>query len=281
MSLTALREGLGLLAGHPALWVTGLLSGALGGAYLLLVLEAGFFIGSRATILFAVIIPFLCAGFYSQVCNADFTLQGFISGAVKGYFRILLPVVILAFAALVTVGLVLVPVTLIGIPADPVMISGVFLGVCVPFAFFSFFCDTAALCEGQKVFASIRRSAQVVVLHGWKTFAYYVESLLLVFIVSFLGLIMWTSLLMDRLEPIAAINVTDPAQMLTLADFQGILGQDGILVTAAVGCVLLLVLIPILLAWKVAFYRELSGITPQEAVVQDGVYDEKGRWFKY
>jgi hypothetical protein len=114
-----------------------------------------------------------------------------------------------------------------------------------------------------------------------KTFAYYIESLMLVFVVTFFGLILWTSLLMDRLEPIAAINVTDPAQMLTLAEFQGILGQDGILVTAAVGFVLLLVLVPVLLAWKVAFYQEMSGITPQEVVVQDGVYDEKGRWFKY
>lgn len=281
MSLAALREGLSLLVAHPALWTAGVLGGLISGAYLFLVLSAGMFIGSRAAILLAAVVPFILAGFFSQVCSRDFSMAGFLSGGGRGYFRVLLPGIVIGCAALLTVGLIIVPLALVGMPIDPVMVSGVSMGVCVPFAFFSFFYDTAALCEGQKVFESIRRSATLVILHGWRAFAYYIESLMLVFVVSFFGLILWTSLLLDRLEPLASLNMTDPEQMITLAQFQGILGQDGILVTVAIGFVLVTFLLPVLLAWKVSFFREIAGAAPEEGDVQEGVYDEKGRWFKY
>lgn len=281
MSLPALREGLHLLVKHPVLWLSGGLAGILGAAYLYITFSAGLFIGSRAGIFITLAVPFLLAGVYRQVCDQNFTVEGFFLGGKAGYFRVLLPAIIVGCAALLTVLLVLLPLVLLGIPTGPGMTSWIFLGVFVPFVFFTFFFDTAAILEDQKVFDAIRRSASVVLAHGWRTFAYYIENLILVAVVSFVVLIGWTSVLFTRLESIARINMTDPAQALSFEQFQEILGPNGLLVTCAAAFILILVLFPVITAWKACYFRECTGLTPPAAVAQVGVYDEKGRWFKY
>jgi hypothetical protein len=281
MSLSALREGLHLVAAHPVLWLSGVGAGLLGAAYLALTFFAGVFIGSRVAILFVLALPFLVAGTFSQVFRSSYDVSAYLRGGKEGYFRVLLPAILIVCTALVTVALVLIPLGMLGIPVDPMMISSVFMGVLLPFAFFTFFFDAAAVGEGQKVFESIRRSTGLVIVHGWRTFAYYLENILLVGVVSFLGLIAWTTILYDPLEPIAAMNLTDTGKPLTFEQMQAILGPDGIVVSCVVLFFVILALVPVLLAWKACYFRELTGITPKAPVQPTGEYDEKGRWYKY
>jgi hypothetical protein len=59
------------------------------------------------------------------------------------------------------------------------------------------------------------------------------------------------------------------------------IGPDGMWVTAAVIFLGVVFLVPLLLAFKACFYRNMIG-SPTATVQQvTGEFDSKGRWYKY
>lgn len=279
MVLASLQDAVGLLTKYPAFWAAGLVAGAALGIGLYLEFTGEVFFASKILLLGLLIVPFFAAGAYGGAHREDRSIAVFLEEGKKGYFRILLPAIVLFLATVVTVFLLAVPITLIlGEGAIAVAGSAV-LGVILSFAFFAYFYDVAAVTEGLGVFASLQRSGAVVLTRLWQVLLFYITNLIVLFVLGF-GVLMYEKLapLIENGETFAfdAANATA-----TQAQFTALLGPDGAMITAVTYAAIVVLFVPFALAFKAAFYaRQGNGIEAVEAPVQ-GEYDEKGRWYKY
>ena len=178
----------------------------------------------------------------------------------------------------VTIGLLLVPFALMGTGVVTAVMAGAVMGVVVPFVIGTYFYDTAAVFEGRKVLDSIRRSVEVSLSHLGQVLLFFVMNALVIGAVGFVLLVAWTTVLYDRLAPIASYNATQ-LQQFTPAELTAILGTDGAYITAVLGAIGIAFAVTFAYSYKSAFYPEIAGETTAEIPL--GYYDEKGRWYKY
>jgi hypothetical protein len=280
MVLASLREAFRLIVSRPVLWLPGIILGLLAAADLLLEYYGGSFIAGRLWIIEILIIPFLFGGLLSVVKTQEISLGGFMTGAVRYYFRILLPGLVIFFAALITIFLLMIPLTLIGTPtAVAGILAGTAIGVLVPFIFLTYFFDAVAVFEDTKVFESIRRSIELTLRHTGLVLKFFLVNIVILVIGFFLILLVWSAALLDRLTPLTTMNATE-LQQVTPEIFTALLGADGILVTAILVAVGSAVLVTVLYTYKACFFPGFAGATPATAPVE-GEFDNKGRWYKY
>lgn len=271
----SLQTAFRLLRNDPVLWLPGLAAGFISALDLVLQFQVGSFMAMRLSILEAVIFPFFIAAILFRIAKGGNGLASFGKGGARCYFMVLLPSLVIFFAIMLTLLLLAIPMTLIG-AADAFLPIAV-MGTMVPILFLTFFYDTAAVFEHKGVFESIRRSVEVVLNHAWQAVGFYAVSLLIIALVGLPLAIAWTGLLYDRLLPITTMTPTD-VQALTAEQFNAMLGFEGIVITAVFLFVAIVVLFPILYAFKAVFYRSCSEKT---VIPVEGEFDEKGRWYKY
>jgi hypothetical protein len=99
-------------------------------------------------------------------------------------------------------------------------------------------------------------------------------------LIVFMLMIVWEAFLFDKLEPITRYNETQ-LQTFTPDQFIGMIGPEGMWITALMLFIGVFLLIPILYTYKACFFRILARgmeITQQPTT---GEYDSKGRWYKY
>lgn len=279
MVLDSLKRACGLLLKNPFLWLPGLAAGALGAADLLLQYYLGAFLATRLWFIEALIIPFLLAGAYVQIRSGEKGAVAFVAGATAYYFRILLPSLVIVFAVLATVFLVVIPLTFMGLAGTA--LPFVVMGCTIPIIFFTFFFDTAAVFEDRRVFDCIRRSVEVVMNRPGRVIVFYLVCLGIVVLVAIPLAVIWTGLLYEQLLPLATM---DPSQVqaFSVSMFNEMLGQEGILITAIFYLVAMMVAGNIICTFKAVFFRDISDEIPADASpVQQGEFDEKGRWYKY
>lgn len=287
MILASLKDAVGLLKKYPAFWVAGIVAGVALCIDLYLQFTGEVFFASKILLLGLLIVPFFAAGAYGGAHREDQSMAVFLEEGKKGYFRILLPAIVLLLAAVVTLILLAIPITLIlGEGAIATAGSAIF-GVILSFAFFAYFYDVAAVTEELGVFASLQRSGAVVLTRLWKVLLFYVTNLIALFVLGFGVLTAWSMLMYDKLAPLIESGETfafDTANATAAqAQFTALLGPDGAMITAITYAAIVALFVPFALAFKAAFYaRQGNGIEVGgvEAPIQ-GEYDEKGRWYKY
>jgi hypothetical protein len=280
MVLASLRETFGLITRHPVLWLPGLLLALAGAADLNIEYYGGSFLAGKLWILEIIILPFFVAGLLAAVKNKDMTFHGFVTSGLKNYFRVLLPGIVILFAALITAVLLIVPLSLIGTPGSAIgLYAGILMGVAVPFIFLMYFYDAVAVFENEKVFESIRRSIELTMNHTGLVVKFFLVNIVILLIGFFIIFMIWTMMFFDKLTPLTTMNATE-IQTITPEYFTSLLGADGIIISSIIFALGALVLVTILYTYKACFYKVLSGATLPVEVVQ-GAYDEKGRWYKY
>ncbi|MBP2144623.1 hypothetical protein J2129_000077 [Methanofollis sp. W23] len=285
MVVASLRDAAALLKTYPAFWAAGLVAGAALGIDLYLEFTGEVFFASKILLLGLLLVPFFAAGAYGGAQREDRSMGVFLEEGKKGYFRILLPAIVLLLATVVTLILLAIPITLIlGESAIAAAGSAVF-GVILSFAFFAYFYDVAAVTEGLGVFASLQRSAAVVLTRLWQVLLFYVTTLAVLFVLGFGVLTAWSMLMYEKLAPLIEGGETfvfDAANATAAqAQFTALLGPDGAMITAITYAAIVVLFVPFALAFKTAFYaRQGDEIEGAEAPMQ-GEYDEKGRWYKY
>ncbi|TAJ44235.1 DUF7847 domain-containing protein [Methanofollis fontis] len=282
MVLHSLREALSLLIRMPIIWLSGIVAGAAVGIDLYLELSGEAFFGGKILLLGLLALPFCMAGSIGAINRAEGSLEVFLEEGRKGYFRVLLPALVLLFAVIVTIFLLAVPLSIILGGNAIEAAASTALGVIFTFALFAYFTDTTAVTGGHGVFASIQQSTVFVLSHLSSTILFYLANLAALCALGFGGVFVWTVLLYDRLAPLAEsgdlviVNTTSAAA--AQAEFAAILGPEGIWASALVYALIIAVFVPFALAFKTVFYLRHAG--EMEAPVQ-GEYDEKGRWYKY
>lgn len=257
-------------------WLPGIASGLFAASFIILEYYFGLFLAERLWVLEMVIFPIFISGLMYQVKTGEQTLSSFFSGGISFYFRVLLPSLVIFFGALLTIFLLLIPLMALGL-AETALTFMVF-SVSVSVLFFTFFYDAAAVFEERKVIDSIRRSVEFVLHQAHACLIFYIVSLAIGCVIFFGTLIVWTALLYDRLESIAAMSTAD-LQSFTFEQFNTLLGADGILISAALLFIAVTVTITIIYGFKACFFRDSIETEPNETSL--GEYDQKGRWFKY
>lgn len=275
MTLNSLSSAAGLLRQHPILWSVGIVMGALGVIDLVVPVYGGTFYAEPLALLQVLVMPFLAGGVYGTIREDSFSAGEFLQSGRTYYFRILLPALLIFFAAVLTVFLLAVPLALLGAGAASGMAPLLF-GVLVSIVFFTFFYDTVAVFEETNVFESIRRSIEFVMNNLGSVLIFYLVNIVVLVGIGFAGLVAISALLVDKLEPLTRMSPAE-LQAVTPQDLLGLIGTEGIWIIAAVYAVVIVLFSAFLYAYKASFFRNhAEGIR-----IQQGEYDEKGRWYKY
>jgi len=275
MTLESVTGAAALLRQHPVLWSVGLVMGALAVLDLIIPVYGGAFYAESLVLLHALVIPFLAGGVYGTIRAETFSAGEFVQSGKTYYFRILLPALVIFFGVVLTVFLLAIPVALLGAGAAANMAPLLF-GVLISIAFFTFFYDTAAVFEETNVFESIRRSIEFVMNNLGAVLVFYLVNIVVLAVLGFAALFAWSALLVDKLELLTRMSPTE-LQTVMPEDILALIGTEGIWITAVVYAVVIVLFSAFLYAYKASFFRNHAG-APQ---MQQGEYDEKGRWYKY
>lgn len=275
MTFKSLSGAAGLLRRHPVLWSVGIVMGVLAVIDLVIPLYGGTFYAEPLALLQFLVMPFLAGGVYGTIRANSFSAGEFLQSGKTYYFRILLPALLIFFAVILTAFLLAIPLTLLGAGAASGTMP-LLLGVLVSIVFFTFFYDTVAVFEETNVFESIRRSVEFVMNNLGSVLVFYLVNIVVLVGIGFAALVAIAALLVDRLEPLTRL---DPAELqaVTPQDLLGLIGTEGIWTIAAVYAVVIVLLAAFIYAYKASFFRDHAASVP----IQQGEYDEKGRWYKY
>ncbi len=281
MVLKELQEAIRAIGRTPALWIPGLVAGLLGAILWILYNISGTFFTSRLVIIACLVMVLFVAGTFGQIKKNGTGAGAMVREGVHYYFRVLLPWIVISCVLL----LVFVVITIVTIltgngSADYEAMGMLAMLVMIPTLFLTFFCDTAAVFEDLKVFDSLRRSIGVVAGHVGAVLGFLIACCVLAFADFFVFAIIWEGLLFENLAPLAQYNETQFAAI-TPQQLIGMIGPDGIWVTAAVIFLAVLFIVPLLLAYKACFYRALIGSPAVPLQQVTGEFDSKGRWYKY
>jgi hypothetical protein len=276
MVLASFKEAMGLLLRTPVLWINGLAVGLLSALELLLGFgDAGFY-AERIWILEILVIPFLVAATFGMIRDHEFGLSAYARNGLKYYFPVLLPSLMIFFAGILTVFLVVITLTVLGIGPNLDVISVIAFGVMVPLVYFTFFYDAAAVFEQQKVFESLKRSVEFVISNGFRTIAFFVVLLGLFILIGMGALVLWSGLLAGQLEQLAQMS-PEQLELLMPEDIVALLGATGLWISTVIYAAALAIYVTILYPFKAVFYQKAV----QPGAVPEGEYDEKGRWYKF
>ena len=288
MVLKELQESVRLVGQAPALWIPGVVAGLLGAVLWILFNLSGTFFTSRLVIIAGLVMVLFVAGTFGLVKKNETGAGTMVREGARYYFRVLLPWLVILFILLLVFALIMI-VTLISTGGstdyEGTGILAVF--VMIPTLFLTFFCDTAAVFEDLRVFASLRRSIGVVAGHAWEVLGFFVTCVVLSFLDFFVFALIWEGLLFDKLQPLvdyynsSAYNETQFASMFTPQQLVTMIGTDGMWITAAVIFLAVVFLVPLLLAFKACFYRNMIGSPVATVQQMTGEFDSKGRWYKY
>jgi len=285
MVLAELQEAIRSVGQAPSFWIPGAAAGLLGAVLWIIYNFSGAFFAGRLVILAALIMVLFTAGTFALVKKNGTGAADLVRGGVQYYFRVLLPWIVISCVLLLVFAVITVVTALTGGGTVDYEAMGVLaVIVMIPTLFLTFFCDTAAVFEDLRVFDSLRRSIAVAAAHAGAVLGFFVVCAALAFADFFVFAIIWEGLLYEKLAPLAQYNETQfaavtPQQLITM------IGPDGVWVTAAVICIALLIIVPLLLAYKACFYRSIAGVAGAAPGGVEkpltGEYDSKGRWYKY
>ena len=275
MTLKSVTDAAALLRQHPVLWSVGLVMGALAVLDLVVPVYGGAFYVEPLALLQALVVPFLAGGVYGTVRDETFSAAEFVRSGKTYYFRILLPALVIFFGVLLTILLLALPLALLGAGAA-VSMTPLLFGVFISIAFFTFFYDTVAVFEETNVFESIRRSVEFVMNNIGRVLLFYLVNVAVLAALGFAGLFAWTAVFVDNLEPLTRMSPAE-LQAVMPQDLLALIGTEGVWITAAVYAVVIVLYSAFLYAYKASFFRNHA----EGARMQQGVYDEKGRWYKY
>ncbi len=275
MTLKSVTGAASLLRRYPVLWSVGLVMGALAVLDLIVPVYGGAFYTEPLALLQALVMPFLAGGVYGTVRAETFSAGEFLRSGKAYYFRILLPALVLLFGVILTVFLLAIPLAFLGAGAAAGMTPLLF-GVLVSIAFFTFFYDTVAVFEETNVFESIRRSIEFVMNNLGSVLVFYLVNIVVLASLGFAGLLAWTAVFADRLEPLTRMTSAE-LQTVMPEDILALIGTEGIWISAVVYAVVIVLFSAFLYAYKASFFKNHAG-APR---VEQGEYDEKGRWYKY
>jgi hypothetical protein len=279
MVIESLREALARLKDTPVLWISGLFMGGLFSVDLLLQAGGNTTLGPRIGFLGLCAIPFFLGGSYGAIRGDDPGLRGYLRAGARYYFRILLAGAVIVAAAFLTAFLAMIPFALLGGSVQATMALPL-LGVAIPFAFFTFFFDTAVVFEDRKVLDSIRRSVEFTMGNARRTVGFYLVNLAIGLLIFFVSVVIWSAAIADRLQPFMEVNQTVFQMNMTAEQMMNLIGTSGLWAGAIIGFFSVMIGGTLILSFKACLFKR-NALSSVSAPTQQGEFDDKGRWYRY
>jgi hypothetical protein len=280
MAIAELKEAITLLRQIPSLWVPGIVGGILAAAVWVSLNISGTFFASRLLVISLLVLHLFTTGILVIIRDREGTTKTMLAGGIKYYFRVLLPLLVIVFCIMLVLTVVMITISLIGNSLDPSLLTALAFGFMIPAVVLTFFYDAAAVFEERKVFESVQRSAHLVMTRINEVTVFLLVGVVMTFVIVFTLMVVWEAFLFDKLEPITRYNETQ-LQAFTPDLFIGMIGPEGMWITALMLFIGVFLLVPVLYSYKACFFRNLAVnvVITQQPI--SGEYDSKGRWYKY
>ncbi|MFA5398176.1 MAG: hypothetical protein WC346_19345 [Methanogenium sp.] len=294
MVLNSLKEAFSCLKRYPFLLLSGIWVGCVVAAFGYCSVHGLEFYASTIGFFGVILFPFFVGASYEIINWGESSLSAYVRGGLWRYFAILIPGAFLAFFGAIGILIFSLVFTAFGGGQNAIlMIVGVFW-IFIPMVFFFFFYDTAAVLERKKgVFASLLHSVILVRSRPFLVIAFYFVCFILLFLVFMLSTFFISLFFAGSMTIDPSLDVNTLMNM-TLEEQQALIGDEGMDIIIALYAVVAGLFTIILLPFKAYFYilhvedveeddqeemvdEEIIG----EEMMQGGVYDEKGRWYKY
>nr|WP_319539676.1 hypothetical protein [uncultured Methanospirillum sp.] len=266
----------------PVLWLPGVYAGVLIAAFIWLAFSGGEFIAGKLLFLGAVLFPFFIAGALGCMKDGEYTISLFGRSAVRFFFPVLLPAVVACAIVILLLILLSIPFSIAG-QSDPSMIAGLFIGITIPVLIFAFFADNVAVSEGLAIFATLRQSMMIASRSITTIITCAVFTMVTAGVLGTILATVWGMILADKFTQYMDLGAAEQQKIFagfTLSDWKGILGPEGLIVTAGMLGVSLIILVSFFIVYKQQCYLSALSV-PAPVIPQNGEYDEKGRWYKY
>ncbi|MBT8507853.1 hypothetical protein AZH53_05430 [Methanomicrobiaceae archaeon CYW5] len=281
MAFQSLRGGFQSIRRYPVILLAGLAAG------IPLVLTEYFmysgliWYGEAAAFFGALLLPFFVAASLGVIREGDGSLGAYFREGRNHYFRVLLPGIFIAVLALVSGFIVMTVLGMVTGGADPEFGAFGFFWVAVPLAFFFFLYDTAAVFGDLKLFASLSRSAQVVLARPFEVFKFIMVSVLLGVVIIF-GLLIIGSVFLAGSMSFDETLTTSEVLNMTPEEQEALIGEEALFWFTIIYAFGVGLFTAVFIPFKAAFYQQFAeGLVLPGPSQEQGVYDEKGRWYKY
>lgn len=281
MALQSLEEAAGWIAKSPYVWLSGLRTAAVFLLAWYLYANVGVMTAVSVSMVLAFVLPAFIAGTYGIVAEHESSLAVFRRYAVHGYFRQLLPSLLVFLIAWVISQFIsyLLMMSGFGLMASAQVATFVF----IPVVFFCYFADVTAVVNEKRVFASVKDSFLRVMNGSFSVAIFYLVNVALLIAVSFIGSSVFAALATDAFLPLASMT---EAELLSLGPMEllAIMSAPEVVFagfTALAVCAVIFV--PLFTLYKACYFSKTSALVlpDVQAAEPEGEYDEKGRWYKY
>lgn len=281
MALQSLEEAAGWIAKSPYVWLSGLWTAAVFLLAWYLYANVGVMTAVSVSMVLAFVLPAFIAGTYGIVAEHESSLAVFRRYAVHGYFRQLLPSLLVFLIAWVISQFIsyLLMMSGFGLMESAQVVMFVF----IPVVFFCYFADVTAVVNEKRVFASVKDSFLRVMNGSFSVAIFYLVNVALLIAVSFIGSPVFAALATDAFLPLASMT---EAELLSLGPMEllAIMSAPEVVFavfTALVVCAVIFV--PLFTLYKACYFSKTSALVlpDVQAAEPEGEYDEKGRWYKY
>lgn len=253
MALKSLVQALGLLAKKPLVWMPGIFS-----AFAVLLTyyvfaqfgtTVGLVVGAAMLVLF----PAFLAGTYGIIIGDTSSAADFRKYAVYGYVRCLIINLLVLMIGFVLSNTLTYILLMTGMSMEVAMYFSIFL--IVPLIFFFFFADISAMVHNLAPFRALKDSAFRVAAGSFKTTAFYLFNIVLIFAAFFIFTAIWSVLAANALMPL--VGMTE-AEILALsqAELLALFAAPEVLSSGAIAfAVCSLVFVPVFVSYKACFYK--------------------------
>ncbi|NLO76986.1 MAG: hypothetical protein GX097_00585 [Methanomicrobiales archaeon] len=294
MVLNSLKEAFSCLKRYPFLLLSGIWVGCVVAAFGYCSVHGLEFYASTIGFFGVILFPFFVGASYEIINWGESSLSAYVRGGLWRYFALLIPGAFLAFFGAIGILIFSLVFTAFGGGQNALLMIVSVFWIFIPLIFFFFFYDAVAVLERKRgVFATLLQSVIFVRSHPFGVVGFYLVCFILlvvVFMVStfFVSLFFAGSIAFD---PSLDVNTL---MNMTLEEQQALIGDDGMDIIVALYAVVAGLFTAILLPFKASFYLRhveavdddnqeemIGGEIIDEEMMEGGVYDEKGRWYKY
>lgn len=280
MALQSLGEAAGWMTKSPYVWLSGLWTAAvlLTGWYLYV--NVGIMTAVSVAAVLAFVLPALIAGTYGIVAEKKSSFGIFRRYAVHGYFRQLLPsLLVFLIAWVISQFITYILMTFgFGMAASAQVAMFVF----IPVVFFCYFADVTAVINEMRIFSSVKDSFLRVMNGSFSVAVFYLVNVALLIAASFIGSFVFAAIAADAFLPFATMTEAEllsltPEELLAIMS-----APEVVFAGVAAFTVCAIFFVPLFTLYKVCYFGKTSVLVlPEAAAEPEGEYDEKGRWYKY
>lgn len=296
MVLNSLKEAFSCLKRYPFLLLSGIWVGCVVAAFGYCSVHGLEFYASTIGFFGVILFPFFVGASYETINWNDGSLSAYAGGGLSRYFAILIPGAFLAFFGAIGIMIFSLALTAFGGGQNAILVViGVFW-ILIPMVFFFFFYDTAAVLDDKKgVFASLLQSVIFIRSRLFKVIVFYCACFFLMLVLFMVSSFIVSFFFAGSMAFDPSMDVNTLMNM-TMEEQQALIGEDGMDIIIGLYAVVMGLFTAILIPFKAVFYRRhvpVPGVVEikqegmmqeemtQDEILEEGVYDEKGRWYKY